>query len=112
MAVLRVAIEGTPKKTFASALDWPGWSRSGKTEEDAVSALLAYADRYRPVVERAGLTPRLPHELEIVDRLPGDMTTQFGAPGQIHAVEYEPMAADEDYLYWSFEDKIFRMKKF
>ena len=24
----------------------------------------------------------------------------------------EPMAADEDYLYWSFEDKIFRLRKF
>ena len=28
-----VTIEHTPKKTFATASDWPGWSRSGKTED-------------------------------------------------------------------------------
>ncbi|CAN0454554.1 unnamed protein product, partial [Phaeothamnion confervicola] len=92
---MRIAIEEAPKKAFASALDWPGWSRSAKTGDAAVGTLLAYADRYRPVVARAGLTPPLPHETEIVDRQPGDMTTQFGAPGQIHAVEYAPLDGKE-----------------
>ena len=27
-------------------VDWPGWSRSGKDDEQAVEALLAYAPRY------------------------------------------------------------------
>jgi hypothetical protein len=42
-----VAIEATDKKSFATAVDWPGWSRSGKTEELAIEALLAYADATR-----------------------------------------------------------------
>ncbi|MGC4105593.1 MAG: hypothetical protein QM753_04450 [Thermomicrobiales bacterium] len=95
MTELRIVIEESPKKAFASALDWPGWSRSAKTGDAAVEALLAYADRYRPVVERAGLTPRLPHEVEIVDRQPGDATTEFGAPGHVHAIEHAPLEGDD-----------------
>jgi hypothetical protein len=45
---IEVVIEATPRKTFASAIDWPGWSRSGKTEELALEALAAYARRYAP----------------------------------------------------------------
>ena len=51
---IAVAIEGTRKKVFASALEWPGWSRSGKTPESAIENLLAYAPRYGPVVVAAG----------------------------------------------------------
>ena len=43
------------RRSFASALDWPGWSRSGKTDEAAIEALLAYAPRYAPVAKLAGL---------------------------------------------------------
>ena len=50
-----VGVEVTPKKAFASALEWPGWSRAGKTPEDAVAALAAYADRYAAVAKRAKL---------------------------------------------------------
>jgi len=28
------------KKTFAGALDWPGWCRSGRDEQDALQALI------------------------------------------------------------------------
>ena len=51
----RSSIEAAEKKAFATAIDWPGWSRSGKTEELAIEALLAYADRYAAV---AGLPAR------------------------------------------------------
>jgi tryptophan synthase alpha chain len=50
-----VGVEVTRKKAFASALDWPGWSRAGKTPEDAVAALAAYVDRYAAVAKRAKL---------------------------------------------------------
>ena len=50
-----VGVEVTPKKAFASALEWPGWTRAGKTPEDAVAALAAYADRYAAVAKRAKL---------------------------------------------------------
>ena len=34
-ATLRVYLERGDKRTFAGALDWPGWSRSGKDDEQA-----------------------------------------------------------------------------
>ena len=40
MKLIDVAIEAGKKRTFANALDWPGWSRSGKDEESALQALL------------------------------------------------------------------------
>ena len=77
-----VYLEIGSKKTFACALDWPGWARSGKTEEAALETLAAYAGRYRPVPEAAGL--RFPKsaadDLEVVERLAGSATTDFGAP--------------------------------
>ncbi len=49
---IAVAIEAAPKRTFATAVDWPGLSRSGKTEEAALEALDA-GDVGWHVVERA-----------------------------------------------------------
>ena len=78
---LAVVLETGSRKVFASALDWAGWSRAGRDEQAAVEALLAYADRFRPVADRAGL--RLPKTLtpEVVERVKGNATTDFGAPG-------------------------------
>ena len=39
---LRVYLEEGAKRTFAVALDWPGWARSGKGAEAAVDVLEAY----------------------------------------------------------------------
>jgi len=50
---LRVVLEVAPKRTFASALDWPGWSRAGRTSDEALDALLAYGPRYAEVARRA-----------------------------------------------------------
>jgi len=92
---IRIVIEETPKKTFASAIDWPGWSRSGKTEDAAVATLLAYAERYRPVAERAGRFVTGPEGVDVVDRLPGDASTTFGVPGRVHAVDHAPLERGE-----------------
>jgi len=79
-----VYLESGVKRIFAGALDWPGWSRSARNEEVALAALLAYASRYEEAV-RGVVTPtfRVPHDvadLNIVERLTGDATTDFGAP--------------------------------
>lgn len=91
----RVYVEVGSKKAFACSLDWPGWCRAGKTEEAALEALAAYADRYRPVAERAGV--RFPtsagDRLEVVERLPGDATTDFGAPSKVATEDEEPLTA-------------------
>lgn len=81
-----VYLESGQKKIFAGALDWPGWSRSGRDEAAALEALLAYAPRYAPVAERAGLAFDAPAgvgALRVVERLPGSATTDFGAPEAI-----------------------------
>jgi hypothetical protein len=90
-----VSLEVHPKRTFASALDWPGWCRSGKTEEAAIEALAGYLDRYRRVAERAGLKlgARAAREVEVVERLPGDATTAFGVPGAVGERDHDGLTA-------------------
>ena len=79
---ITVAIEAGPKKTFATAVDWPGWSRSGKTEELALEALAEYRDRYAPVAAEAGeKVPDAP--FEVVERAAGGGGTDFGVPSRV-----------------------------
>ncbi|MGI8659249.1 MAG: hypothetical protein ACR2K4_10870 [Candidatus Limnocylindria bacterium] len=95
----RIVLEVAPKRSFASALDWPGWSRSGQTEADAVEALLAYAPRYSRVVAETGLAFDVPADvasLDVVERLKGGAGTEFGAPGAIAAAEHAPVEAGAD----------------
>jgi hypothetical protein len=82
---VRVAIEAAPKKSFATAVDWPGWSRSGKTEELAIEALVAYADRYRAVAKLAGeaFGPTKAIDVDVVDRTSGGGGTEFGVPSNV-----------------------------
>ena len=73
--------ETTSKLTFASAVDWPGWARSGRDETKALQSLLDSAPRYARIVQAGGLTFAPPADLSgfaIVERLPGDSSTQFG----------------------------------
>ena len=83
MARLAVAIEAGDKKVFASALEWPGWSRSGKTGEAAVEALLAYAARYAPVAERAGLSLPASFDVDVAEEARGGSGTDFGVPSAL-----------------------------
>jgi hypothetical protein len=95
-ARIRVGLETSRLKSFASALDWPGWSRPGKTPEAAVDALLSYAPRYAVVAARAGLplaTDGL--DAEVVEQLDGDATTAFGAPSITFTADRAPSDAAE-----------------
>lgn len=78
-----VYLEIGKRKVFACAVDWPGWCRSAKTEEAALEALAGYADRYREVADEAGVRFPARSDVEVVERLAGDATTDFGAPGAI-----------------------------
>ena len=89
-----VYLEVGSKRTFASALDWPGWARSGKGEEAALEALLNYGLRYAGVVRPLRLGFQAPEGLsafDVVQRLDGDATTDFGAPGGIPPTDVRPM---------------------
>ena len=96
---LAVALEGTARKVFASALDWPGWSRSAKTDELAIEALLAYAPRYAPVADAAGLDFPTSFDAEVVERQKGGSGTEFGVPSRIHDADRRAVdAAEADRL--------------
>jgi hypothetical protein len=91
---IRVLVETTPKKVFASALDWPGLARSGRDEPAALEALIAAVPRYAPVAEAAGLPFDPAHlALDVVERVPGDASTVFGVPAIVAATDRLP--ADE-----------------
>ena len=73
----RVYLEAGKTWTFACAVDWPGWARRAKGgEEAAIETLLDYAPRYRRV---AGSRWK-PDDIKVIGRIPGDATTDFGAP--------------------------------
>src|SRR5215475_13569088 len=78
----RAYLEVSQRRTFAMALDWPGWGRAGKSAEAALYALARYAPRYAIAVAKAGL--ELPaaagQEILVVEELAGNATTEFGAP--------------------------------
>jgi hypothetical protein len=96
-----VAIEAAPKKSFATAVDWPGWSRSGRTEDLAIEALVAYADRYAAVAKLAGETfdPTKAVDVEVVDRTSGGGGTEFGVPSNVTKPDRRrTTAADADRL--------------
>src|SRR5262249_14244619 len=85
----------TPKKTFATAVDWPGWSRSGKTPEAALEALLGYRDRYASAVAASGQSPPADPVAEIVESADGGSGTEFGGPSRVAVADREPLDAAE-----------------
>jgi hypothetical protein len=91
---VQVSIEQAEKKAFATAVDWPGWSRSGKTEELAVEALIAYAERYAPVAHAAGETFDADRvEIDVVEHVAGGGGTDFGVPEQVTPQDRRPTTA-------------------
>ena len=82
MSGIPVYFEVGAKRVFAGALDWPGWIRAGKDEHLSLAALAAVAERYAPVARAAGFPlPKKTDEFDVVERVKGNATTDFGAPG-------------------------------
>jgi hypothetical protein len=83
MAAIPVYLEIGEKRVFASALEWAGWTRSARDEPRALEALAAYAPRYASVPKAArvefaiGAKPAF----KVVERVKGNATTDYGAPG-------------------------------
>ena len=80
-STFRVLLEIGPKgrKVVAGAMDWPGLDRAGATEEAALARIETYRPRYAPVADRAELGPAFARatELEIVERTPGNTSTDW-----------------------------------
>jgi hypothetical protein len=90
-----VYLESGAKRVFAGALDWPGWCRAGRDEEHALEALDAAAPRYRRALGGAGRRFPARIELRLTERLTGNATTDFGAPGIAPSTDDRPMTAAE-----------------
>ncbi|MEM9776526.1 MAG: hypothetical protein AAF902_18255 [Chloroflexota bacterium] len=75
---VRINLEIGKKKVNAIAVDYPGWCRSGKSEEDAIENLLSYAPRYRAAVPSILLEDA--ERYTIAERLQGSASSDFGGP--------------------------------
>jgi hypothetical protein len=95
--VTAVCLETGKQRTFATALDWPGWCRAGRGESKAIDALALAAPRYAVVAHEAGeaFSARLAEELEVVEVLPGSASTEFGVPGAIGTHDLSPLRPAE-----------------
>ena len=93
-----VYLEVGNRRVFAGALDWPGWCRSGRDEETALRALVAYGPRYAAAIgalARRFMAPTDTSALDVVERLDGDATTDFGAPAMAPAADDRPLDGRE-----------------
>jgi hypothetical protein len=86
------------KRTFAGALDWPGWCRAARDEAAALEALHGAGRRYAKVLRGTGLglePPKDPSRFTIDERLQGDATTDFGAPSIAPKADARPIEVVE-----------------
>jgi hypothetical protein len=93
-----VYLEIGQTRTFAVALDWPGWCRSERDEAAALQALYAYGPRYARALQRTRLgfqAPSEPSALVVVERRTGNATTNFGAPDLALSRDTQPITPGE-----------------
>src|SRR5215212_949306 len=89
-----VYLEIGAKRTFAGAIDWPGWCRSGRDEASALDTLAEYGSRYGAVLRAARLSFRAPSDtaaFAVVERCEGNTTTDFGAPSIAPSSDTRPV---------------------
>lgn len=93
-----VYLEVGRRRTFAGALDWPGWCRGGGDEDAALQALCDYGPRYAYVLQGSRISfqpPAAPDTFVVSQRLDGDASTDFGAPGKIPDRDMQPLDEGE-----------------
>jgi len=89
-----IYLEVGQKRTFAGALAWPGWCRSGRDAQAAQQALLDSAPRYATILHAAQIKFAAPITLDafkVVEQLEGDSTTDFGAPSIAPTRDTQPL---------------------
>lgn len=89
-----VYLERGKKRTFAGAIEWLGWCRGGKDEASALQALIDYAPRYAKALQGSGLVFTPPKDvsgLHVVETLPGNASTDFGAPVMAPSADAAPL---------------------
>ncbi len=90
-----VVLEVGAKRTFATAVDWPGWSRSGRDGDGALAALGDYRERYADVLRPAHIRPPAAGAtFEVAARVDGGSGTDFGVPSVPAPGDDEPVDGD------------------
>jgi hypothetical protein len=90
----KIYLEAGKKRVFAGSQRWPGWGRFATGEGAAIEALEAYAPRYAAFLKPTGL-PFRAERFEVVERLEGSSTTDFGAPDKATAADAAPVPPKE-----------------
>ena len=93
-----IYLEIGEKRVFAGAVEWPGWCRSGRDEESAIQAIVEYGPRYSQILQSTNLGFEAPEKavsFNVVERLSGNSTTDFGAPDVPLSSDKEPIDANE-----------------
>lgn len=93
-----VEIGPKDKKVVATAWDWPGLERGGKTEEEALAKLGSYFPRYAAVAERAGRGDEFGQQtrIQVIERYAGNTSTDYWGLSWVSCdLDRQPMPADE-----------------
>jgi hypothetical protein len=117
-AKIEVYLEIGEKKTFANAVEWPGWSRAGKDETAALQALVAYGPRYARAIKSSKLEFEAPEDVDglvVTERVKGTSGTEFGVPEVTSEADERPVDTKEYErlrtllrAYWKELDRIAR----
>lgn len=95
---ISVYLEIGNRRAVAGALDWPGWCRVGRDEAAALQNLVEYGQRYARVLRPTALGFEPPADLAafvVVERLPGNATTDYGVPGLTPSSDSRPLDETE-----------------
>ncbi|NIS80223.1 MAG: hypothetical protein GTO14_08445 [Anaerolineales bacterium] len=116
---LDIYLEIGKKRVFAGAVEWPGWCRRGRDEESAIQALLDSGPRYAQIMQSKELgfeAPENAASFNIIERLTGNTTTDFGAPDMPLSRDNKTIEAGEQHRYrkllkscWVAFDKAVKM---
>lgn len=93
-----IYLEIGEKRIFAGSVAWPGWCRSGRDEDSALQALFDSGPRYAQIVGTTDLGFEAPEQISsfnIVERLDGNSTTDFGAPDMSLTRDKEPIESED-----------------
>ena len=93
-----IYLEIGQKKVFAVAIDWPGWCRYDRDEKSAIKVLSDNGTRYAKVLRPTDLVfkfPETPASFNIVERVEGNSTTEYGAPDKLISGDKDPIDANE-----------------
>jgi hypothetical protein len=93
-----VYVETGNKRMFAGAVEWPGWCRSARDEESALHKLFDFAARYQRALAGSPVAFKAIKDFsdfDVVERLKGNATTDFGAPAIPPTADNRPLDEPE-----------------